>query len=164
VTGRKLRRGRRRAHGGVTVQHLYDKAKDPYRPYLRQVHLVEEELIPELHALGFCVAAGDLGEKSRRGMSIWPDSAGSYSPTIRYARLRPSRQVRKYRTSASFAAKRSAISHVPSLTLHRGGAPRIHPDLEGGRQAITAGLKEQMRYSALSGNVPPRKCRANGHF
>ena len=50
------------AHGGATVQHLYDKAKDPYRPNLRQVHLVEEELILELNALGFCLAAGDLGE------------------------------------------------------------------------------------------------------
>jgi hypothetical protein len=50
------------AHGGATVQHLYDKAKEPYRPNLRQVHLVEEELILDLNALGFCVAAGDLGE------------------------------------------------------------------------------------------------------
>ncbi len=50
------------AHGGATVQHLYDKAKDPCRPNLRQVHLVEEELILELNALGFSVAAGDLGE------------------------------------------------------------------------------------------------------
>src|SRR5262249_27739157 len=45
-----------------TVQHLYDKAKNPCRANLRQVHLVEEELILELKALGFCVAAGDLGE------------------------------------------------------------------------------------------------------
>jgi MOSC domain-containing protein YiiM len=50
------------AHGGATVQHLYDKAKDPYRSNLRQVHLVEEELTFELNALGFCIAAADLGE------------------------------------------------------------------------------------------------------
>src|SRR5437868_5325691 len=50
------------AHGGATVQHLYDKAKEPHRLNLRQVHLVEEELILELNALGFCVAAGNRGE------------------------------------------------------------------------------------------------------
>jgi len=50
------------AHGGATVQHLYEKAKDPCRPNLRQVPLLEEELILELNALGFSVAAGDLGE------------------------------------------------------------------------------------------------------
>src|SRR6185436_16424798 len=48
------------AHGGATVQHLYDKAKNPCRSNLRQVHLVEEELILELKALGFCIAAGTL--------------------------------------------------------------------------------------------------------
>jgi len=30
------------AHAGATVQHLYDKMKNPCRPNLRQVHLVEE--------------------------------------------------------------------------------------------------------------------------
>jgi MOSC domain-containing protein YiiM len=50
------------AHGGASIQHLYDKRRDPDSPNLRQVHLVEEELILELNALGFCLAAGNLGE------------------------------------------------------------------------------------------------------
>jgi MOSC domain-containing protein YiiM len=44
------------------VQHLYDKAKDPARPNLRQVHLIEEELIEHLQTFGFDIKAGELGE------------------------------------------------------------------------------------------------------
>jgi hypothetical protein len=40
------------AHAGASGQHLYDKAGHPTRPNLRQVLLVEEELILELTALG----------------------------------------------------------------------------------------------------------------
>jgi MOSC domain-containing protein YiiM len=50
------------AHTGGSVQHLYDKARHPTRPNLRQVLLVEEELILELTALGFCLSADALGE------------------------------------------------------------------------------------------------------
>jgi hypothetical protein len=41
------------AHCGPFVQHLYDKAKDAARPNLRQVHLIEEELVEHLQTLGF---------------------------------------------------------------------------------------------------------------
>ena len=50
------------AHCGTYVQHLYDKAKDPARPNLRQVHLIEEELIEHLQTLGFDIKRGELGE------------------------------------------------------------------------------------------------------
>src|SRR5947207_13940928 len=50
------------AHCGATVQHLYDKAKGPSRPNLRQVHLMEFELIEHLRTLGFEIGAGELGE------------------------------------------------------------------------------------------------------
>lgn len=50
------------AHCGTTVQHLYDKAKDASRPNLRQVHVIEAELIDRLRTLGFDIKVGELGE------------------------------------------------------------------------------------------------------
>ena len=50
------------AHCGACVQHLYDKAKDPTRPNLRQVHLVEQELLEQLGTLGFALTPGQLDE------------------------------------------------------------------------------------------------------
>jgi MOSC domain-containing protein YiiM len=50
------------AHCGVTVQHVYDAKKDPDRPNLRQVHLMQAELFDEVNAKGFSVRPGDLGE------------------------------------------------------------------------------------------------------
>jgi MOSC domain-containing protein YiiM len=50
------------AHCGAYVQHLYDKAKDPTRPNLRQVHLVQQELLEQLRTLGFALTPGQLGE------------------------------------------------------------------------------------------------------
>jgi MOSC domain-containing protein YiiM len=50
------------AHFGATVQHRSRVAKDPTQPNLRQVHLIHCELLEELAAQGFTVAAGDLGE------------------------------------------------------------------------------------------------------
>jgi MOSC domain-containing protein YiiM len=50
------------AHSGVHVQHLYDKARNPTQQNLRQVHLIEAELIAELKAIGFDIEAGQLGE------------------------------------------------------------------------------------------------------
>jgi MOSC domain-containing protein YiiM len=50
------------AHCGPTVQHLSDRKKYPNRPNLRQLHLIQTELIEELNATGFDVRPGDLGE------------------------------------------------------------------------------------------------------
>lgn len=50
------------AHGGVTVQHLSDKKKNPEAPNLRQVHLMHAELFDELAAKGIEVEAGQMGE------------------------------------------------------------------------------------------------------
>lgn len=50
------------AHAGATVQHLSRKAKEPGAANLRQVHLLHGELLDELAAQGFAVAAGDIGE------------------------------------------------------------------------------------------------------
>jgi MOSC domain-containing protein YiiM len=50
------------AHCGTRVQHLCDMRKNPARPNLRQVHLIEQELITELNTIGFSVTPGQLGE------------------------------------------------------------------------------------------------------
>ena len=50
------------AHAGATVQHRSRVAADPAQPNLRQVHLIGQELLDELRACGFDIAAGDLGE------------------------------------------------------------------------------------------------------
>ncbi|MCC7346651.1 MAG: MOSC domain-containing protein, partial [Variibacter sp.] len=46
------------AHCGVTVKHRFDAKKDPTRPNLRQVHLLQSELLDEVQRKGFTVRAG----------------------------------------------------------------------------------------------------------
>jgi MOSC domain-containing protein YiiM len=59
------------AHLGVTVQHRSRIAKDPTRPNLRQVHLIQEELHDELRADGFQVTPGAIGENiTTRGIDL----------------------------------------------------------------------------------------------
>ena len=59
------------AHLGVTVKHRSRVAKDPTRPNLRQVHLLQEELLDELRADGFQVAPGAIGENiTMRGINL----------------------------------------------------------------------------------------------
>lgn len=66
------------AHCGATVQHRYDKRRSPLAPNLRQVHLIQSELLGELEAEGFSVHAGDLGENlSTRGIDLTALPAGT---------------------------------------------------------------------------------------
>jgi MOSC domain-containing protein YiiM len=59
------------AHAGVTVKHRSRVAKDPTQPNLRQVHLIHLELLDELHAQGYKVGAGELGENiTTRGIDL----------------------------------------------------------------------------------------------
>ena len=50
------------AHAGTTTQHRYLVKKDPTRANLTQVHLIQQELFPELAERGFEVSPGNLGE------------------------------------------------------------------------------------------------------
>jgi MOSC domain-containing protein YiiM len=59
------------AHRGVTVQHLSRKRYHPDWPNLRQVHLMQAELLDELCERGFAVAPGDIGENvTTRGVDL----------------------------------------------------------------------------------------------
>ena len=50
------------AHTGRRVKHRYLVNKNPKKPNLRQVHLIQAELFDELNAKGFSVGPGQLGE------------------------------------------------------------------------------------------------------
>jgi hypothetical protein len=50
------------AHMGVTVKHRSRVAANPSQPNLRQVHLIYSELHDQLHAKGFQVQSGEMGE------------------------------------------------------------------------------------------------------
>jgi MOSC domain-containing protein YiiM len=50
------------AHLGATVKHRSRVRRDPSQPNLRQVHLLHAELFDELHAAGFELTPGLIGE------------------------------------------------------------------------------------------------------
>jgi MOSC domain-containing protein YiiM len=59
------------AHCGEKVKHRSRVARDPTQPNLRQVHLIHAELHDELHAAGFTVSAGQMGENiTTRGIDL----------------------------------------------------------------------------------------------
>ena len=59
------------AHAGKTVQHRYDKRRNPDAPNLRQVHLMHAELFDAMAELGLAVSAGQMGENiTVRGLDI----------------------------------------------------------------------------------------------
>lgn len=55
------------AHFGRTVQHMSRIRVNPAAPNLRQVHLIHQELLVDLQAKGFAIAAGELGENITTG-------------------------------------------------------------------------------------------------
>jgi len=58
-------------HMGSTVQHRSRARRDPTQPNLRQVHLLQAELLDESRQKGFAVAPGELGENiTTRGLDL----------------------------------------------------------------------------------------------
>lgn len=55
------------AHCGATVKHRSRVARDPSQPNLRQVHLLQVELLAELALSGFALSAGQIGENITTG-------------------------------------------------------------------------------------------------
>lgn len=59
------------AHAGAHDQHLYHQRKFGATPNLRQVHLIQAELLDEVGAKGHVVLPGELGENvSTRGLDL----------------------------------------------------------------------------------------------
>jgi len=66
------------AHFGVTVKHRSRVAKDPTQPNLRQVHLLQAELLQELAAAGLQVLPGQMGENvTTMGLRLLDLSSGT---------------------------------------------------------------------------------------
>jgi MOSC domain-containing protein YiiM len=66
------------AHAGATVQHLSRVRRDPTQPNLRQVHLIDAELLDELAGKGYDVGPGHLGENvTSSGVDLLALPAGS---------------------------------------------------------------------------------------
>lgn len=66
------------AHAGETVKHRSRVAKDPSAPNLRQVHLLQAELLNELRAKGFPLGPGQIGENIlTEGVDLLGLSAGA---------------------------------------------------------------------------------------
>jgi MOSC domain-containing protein YiiM len=66
------------AHAGTTDQHRFHKRRDPTRPNLRQVHLIQSELFGELADRGFAVGPGELGENvTTSGVDLLSVPAGT---------------------------------------------------------------------------------------
>ncbi|MDJ0339359.1 MOSC domain-containing protein [Cryobacterium sp. PH31-O1] len=58
-------------HAGATVQHLYEKKRNPLAPNLCQVHFLAAELFDALVPSGYLVAPGELGENlTTRGIDL----------------------------------------------------------------------------------------------
>jgi len=55
------------AHAGATVQHRFVAARDPAKPNLRQVHLIDAQFFSLAAQHGFDVGPGDLGENITTG-------------------------------------------------------------------------------------------------
>ncbi|RMH19831.1 MAG: MOSC domain-containing protein [Acidobacteria bacterium] len=65
-------------HLGKTVQHRSRARQNPELPNLRQVHLIHAELLDELHAAGFEIEPGQLGENvTTRGLDLLALPAGT---------------------------------------------------------------------------------------
>jgi len=59
------------AHLGARVKHRSRVARDPTQPNLRQVHLLQAELLEELAGRGFPLRPGDVGENLlTRGLDL----------------------------------------------------------------------------------------------
>lgn len=68
ITGQGVRGD---AHSGATVKHRSRVARNPSQPNLRQVHLLQDELLTELQKLGHLVAPGQMGENvTTRGIDL----------------------------------------------------------------------------------------------
>jgi len=66
------------AHSGVTVKHRSRVRRDPTQPNLRQVHLMQAELLDELAGKGMALEPGAMGENvTTRGLDLLALPAGA---------------------------------------------------------------------------------------
>ena len=110
------------AHCGSTVKHRSHARRDPSRPNLRQVHLIQSELFAELAARGFAIEPGGMGENiTTRGIDLLSLPRGSElsigaDAVVRLTGLRsPCSQLDRYRPGLMAAV----LEHAPDGGLIR---------------------------------------------
>lgn len=92
------------AHAGTLVQHRSRVRRDPNQPNLRQVHLLHHEVFDEARAMGYELAAGDLGENIlTENLALLGLPTGTLldldGPVVRLTGLRnPCAQINDFRT------------------------------------------------------------------
>ena len=129
------------AHFGATVQHRSRVRRDPSAPNLRQVHLLQAELLDELAVRGFDVSAGDVGEnvttrdvdllalptgtRLRLGGQAVVEVTGLRNPCVQLDRFRPGLQCAVLgRTPTGELVRRAGVMAVVSAdgTVRTGDA------------------------------------------
>lgn len=108
------------AHAGVTVKHRSRVARNPLQPNLRQVHLIQSEVLEALRSAGFAVAAGALGENlTTSGLDLFSLPQGSLlhlgaSAVVRVTGLRnPCSQIEDFHEGLLAAVtERDGAGHV----------------------------------------------------
>jgi len=142
-------------HCGAYVQHLYDKAKNPTRPNLRQVHLVQQELLEQLRTLGFALTPGQLGENITTLHINLP----------RLAEGTP-RPWQRFPESGSEAGQRSndppggrTELQIAFWTRYSGGGPSLIQIADREAPPACLGCGRKMRYYADFEIYECRECR-----
>lgn len=125
------------AHCGATVQHLFDRRRDPKRQNRRQIHLIGWELLESLAAKGFFIKPGALGENvTTRGLDLLSLPQGTRLQLGRDARVELTglRQpcIKLDRLSAGLRAAVTRVRHGETITdasvmATAIGNGRVHP-------------------------------------
>ena len=131
------------AHCGSTVRHIFDVRRDPRRPNLRQVHLMQAELLDELQQQGFQLGEGSLGEnvttagitldslpRSARlhlGSAAIVEVTGLRDPCVKMDRFRPG--LRRAVTARREGVRRFTRGGVMAIVV-RGGLVRAGDPIE----------------------------------
>ena len=112
------------AHAGVTVKHRSRVERNPMQPNLRQVHLIQSEVLEALRSSGFHVAPGSLGDNvTTSGIDLLGLPTGSLlhlgeSAVVRLTGLRnPCSQIEDFHEGLLAAViARDAGGHVVRKT------------------------------------------------
>ena len=112
------------AHAGITVKRRSRVARNPTQPNLRQVHLIQSEVLEALRSGGFHVAAGSLGENvTTSGIDLLGLPVGSLlrigeSAVVRLTGLRnPCSQIEDFHEGLLAAViERDTAGHVVRKT------------------------------------------------
>ncbi|NEX20706.1 MOSC domain-containing protein [Thiorhodococcus mannitoliphagus] len=144
------------AHCGATVQHRSHARRDPARPNLRQVHLVQSELFEALAARGFAIDPGGMGENiTTRGIDLLSLPQGTEltvgaQVVIQLTGLRsPCAQLDAYRPGLMAAV----LDHDPDGRLiHKAGVMGVV--VNGGTLAVGDAIRVRLPAEPYHGLEP----------